>query len=176
MSEELMHYGVLGMKWGVIRTPEQLGHKPNEKSTPSEMTEQKRSDKNKTKNVSDMTDEELRERIQRMDMEERELRQRIQRLNMEEQYETLAAKAKDRNMSALQKAAYSALEQLGQQSFDVALRYVKAKISSKEDPDVLKWKDADITTMDAETIAAVANYYKNAKIVTSIRRELGGGS
>lgn len=26
-SDELMHYGVKGMKWGVIRTPEQLGHR-----------------------------------------------------------------------------------------------------------------------------------------------------
>lgn len=27
-EEELMHHGVKGMKWGVIRTPAQLGHKP----------------------------------------------------------------------------------------------------------------------------------------------------
>jgi hypothetical protein len=26
----LMHYGVKGMKWGVRRTPEELGHKPKQ--------------------------------------------------------------------------------------------------------------------------------------------------
>ena len=38
-SNELYHYGVKGMKWGVRRSQEQLGHKPKVQSrtdTPSQ--------------------------------------------------------------------------------------------------------------------------------------------
>lgn len=41
MQNELEHYGVLGMKWGVRRTPEQLGRKPK---TPIEKWKAKRVD------------------------------------------------------------------------------------------------------------------------------------
>lgn len=37
MNDFLMHYGIKGMKWGVRRTPEQLGHKKTAKSLTNSM-------------------------------------------------------------------------------------------------------------------------------------------
>ena len=118
MDGELMHYGVLGMKWGVRRTPEQLGHKPKASSTSPGANKQKnKAAKSKSKGVSDMTDEELR--------------QRIQRLNMEEQYSNLAARAKERNTSTLRKLASNALESIGRKSFEYAVQYATDKKTTR---------------------------------------------
>lgn len=54
---ELKHYGILGMKWGVRRTPEQLGHK------------QEKVKRNKREDISKMSDDELRKRLNRVQME-----------------------------------------------------------------------------------------------------------
>lgn len=51
-NEEILHFGIKGMHWGIRRTPEQLGHKPA-----------------KSKNVKDMSDKELNDAINRMSKE-----------------------------------------------------------------------------------------------------------
>ena len=57
-NNELYHYGIKGMKWGIRRTPAQLGHKPAKTTTSQRKSEMKK-----------MSDAELRSRINRIQME-----------------------------------------------------------------------------------------------------------
>ena len=85
---ELYHYGVPGMKWGVRRTPAQLGHAPSAKkkrvgkaksiieklrakSQAKKDADHRRKEdlKNRTKKVSEMSDDELRQYLNRVKME-----------------------------------------------------------------------------------------------------------
>lgn len=81
LEEELAHYGILGMKWGVRRyQPYPKGHNQLKKggrftgNKPKKMSKKERLEKE----VSSLSDEELRSRLNRM--------------NMEEQYKNLSTK------------------------------------------------------------------------------------
>lgn len=73
---ELLHYGILGMKWGVRRTPEQLARARGELKSESDggskkTTSSKSSSSSGKKRTSEMTEDELRSKIQRLELEKR---------------------------------------------------------------------------------------------------------
>ena len=73
---ELLHYGILGMKWGVRRTPEQLRRARGELKSESDggskkTTSSKSSSSSGKKRTSEMTEDELRSKIQRLELEKR---------------------------------------------------------------------------------------------------------
>lgn len=73
-NAELIHYGVKGMKWGVRRTPAQLGHQGKPKKVPKrarESPKNKKSQNKPKKKVQELSNDELREAINRLDMEKR---------------------------------------------------------------------------------------------------------
>lgn len=79
------YHGIKGMRWGVRRTPEQLGHEKDGSQSGGKSgnpTQNSEDQKKRTKSTATQT------------MSDEELRSRINRLNMEEQYANLVARQK----------------------------------------------------------------------------------
>lgn len=69
MDEKILtHHGIKGMKWGVRRTPSQLGHKTSSKYKSAD-DKKKIEMKNAAKNRRLLSDADLKQRIERIKME-----------------------------------------------------------------------------------------------------------
>lgn len=70
MSDFIQHHGIKGMRWGVRRTPEQLGRKSGSSSaTKTEEVHKDYANAHSSKSVKKMSDNELRSRIARINLE-----------------------------------------------------------------------------------------------------------
>lgn len=71
MSEnELYHYGIKGMKWGIRRTEAQLARARGKKTPDDENVSEDYKKAHDRKNVKTMSDAELRSRLNRLQMEQ----------------------------------------------------------------------------------------------------------
>lgn len=162
MDGEIYHHGILGQKWGVRRFQNKDGS-----LTTAGKQRLKTSDGSKKHRSSELTDDELRNRISR--------------LQMEETYSKLLAKQKERNTSWGKKFAINTLKSLADKSsakaIDMLVTHVSEKYGKKDDKketvDVKKWLDKDVKDIDPSVFSEVAKWYENAGKITRGQKDLG---
>lgn len=162
MDGEIYHHGILGQKWGVRRFQNKDGS-----LTTAGKQRLKTSDGSKKHRSSELTDDELRNRISR--------------LQMEETYSQLLARQKERNTSWGKKFAINTLKSLADKSsakaIDILVTHVSEKYGKKDDKketvDVKKWLDKDVKDIDPSVFSEVAKWYENAGKITRGQKDLG---
>lgn len=93
-DNELYHHGIKGMKWGVRRTPAQLGHDTGgvDLQKAKKKVDAANIIVNETRNINNNVSKKQSKKVQKQKMAEvksmsdKELRERVNRLNMEQQY------------------------------------------------------------------------------------------
>lgn len=121
MGEELYHYGVIGQKWHVRRTPEQLGHKKLNESKKSSIFFKKRNSnktkqritKNKKTSYSTESIKTSHKKKSVKKMSDEELNKAIQRLELEKKYKDLDRSVNSKTTSRGKKIVYDVLETSG---------------------------------------------------------------
>lgn len=70
-EQALVHYGILGMKWGVRRSKAELARARGKKTSDSgdDSDDKKQTTAKRSKSVSEMSDDELRKTVQRLQLE-----------------------------------------------------------------------------------------------------------
>ena len=163
----LYHHGIKGQKWGVIRTPEQLGHAIKRFASKGTRTGDSTAPE-KPKHASNRSDKRTSE------ISDEELRQRIQRLNMEEQYENLVQRQKERHTGPVKKMLSTSLEsaanKLTNKAMDAALeKLFDRKGNVKNKFNINEWKNADVDSMDLDTIKKVSAWHEAASKIEKHR-------
>lgn len=119
-ENELMHYGILGMKWGVRRSEAQLARARGKKTSDDDDSSDAKNSSSKAQSTSS------KKKIS--EMSDDELRKTVTRLQLEKQYRDLSPKT----VSLGEKAVKTAMKQVVIPSVTTASRNALTSYIEKE--------------------------------------------
>ena len=118
----LAHYGILGMHWGVRRTPEQLGHRPSGGQKPKKRLSADERERARRRAASN----------KRRTLSTEEIKARIERLKLEKQLKDLTEEDLNPGRKAVKDIlAQSGRKVLGTVATGAALYAVKSALSKE---------------------------------------------
>lgn len=177
-SNYLAHYGVVGMKWGVRRTPEQLGRASSKKSNKrpfisitvnkgAKKTESRKEAKAKAKAAK---------RNPRADMSDDQLSSEIKRLRLESEHKRLLADLYPQKQSVIKKLVTDAAINTGR----LALNKIGENIVNNAFKEKFKPEDYefdDVSKADPEKLKKALEYKRNQTAytrMTEAKKNSGG--
>ena len=112
-NTELYHYGILGMKWGVLRTPAQLGHivSAGHKKLKNVIDENKQKKANKKAEEEHMSMPSVKKTRK---MSDSDIKEKIERLKLEKEYKQLLNDTRNERRNRGKQFIASILETSGQ--------------------------------------------------------------
>lgn len=184
MNDYLMHYGVKGMKWGVRRTPAQLGHKKklsgaDVKKKAAEIgaktAEAAKRAAGSIRSSAKKAAENKKERKTAKEMTDDELRTALSRLRMEEEYSRLMATQSERQTSAVKsfvkKHAASAASQIAEKAVSKAVNKLFEEKKEEEKFDVSKFDFKDTSKVSGKDLQDAVKWYNSEKKYQKLRSE-----